>query len=137
MIIYKCDGERFSPARKCQSIYEAPSKDDKPYKWITINWSVKNELRDARLIEGNGLVHFCSRECLEFYLFKNNKADAIKKQHSLLVEAQKTITWMMENMKVDNPDLQSDSFNIPANTSEALKDYIKTMEENSEIAARF
>lgn len=131
MIIYKCDGERYSPDKKCGQTYEATSKDDKPYKWITINWSVKNELPDARLIEGNGLVHFCSRECLEFYLFKNNKADAIRKQHKLLLEAKETINWMLENMKVADPNLQSDAFNIPTNTAQQLMEYVQQFENSN------
>lgn len=126
MIIYKCDGERFHDNKKCERFYESKSKDDKPFKWITINWSVNNELPDARLIQGNGLVHFCSRECLEFYLFKNNKAYAIGKQHKLLLEAKETISWMQENLgTVTNPDLQSDAFNIPTNTLVALDEYIE------------
>lgn len=131
MIIYKCDGSRYSDNTECGNTHRATDGGDMPKRWISINGNIKNGLSDARLIEGNGLIHFCSRECLEFYLFKNNKADAIIKQHKLLLESKKTIDWMLKNMKVDDQNLQSDAFNIPTNTAEALGEYVSQFENSA------
>jgi hypothetical protein len=38
-----------------------------------------------------------------------------------LEESLETLKWMFDNMKVDNPDLKSDAFNIPANTISRLE----------------
>lgn len=123
MIIYKCDGERFSPNKKCTSTYEAISKDDKPFRWITINGSIKNDGTNSRLIEGNGLVHFCCQDCLEFYLFKYPSTLKLGEAKKLLSESYKTLKWMFENMQAINSDLQSDAFNIPMNTITELETY--------------
>lgn len=123
MIIYKCNGVRFSDDKKCTSTHEAISKDDKPLSWITIDGHIHNNGFNARLITGNGLMHFCSQECLEYYLFKEPSVLKLGKTRKLLSESYKTLKWMFENMQVVNPDLQSDAFNIPANTLSELEEY--------------
>jgi len=124
MIVFKCDGERWA-GEKCKNECEAHTVDEKPFRWISINGSIKNELPDARLIEGHGLKHFCSRECLEYFLFKNEKAHLHRQANVILRESEKTINWMLKNMKVDNQSLQSDSFNIPVNTLQSIKNHFE------------
>lgn len=121
MIIYQCDGERYSPSKKCTKTFEAKTEIDKPWQWLTISGKIKNELMDRRVIQSHGTMHFCSRECLEFYLFKNNKADAIRQQYKLLMEAAQTIESLIYSTR------QSDPINellvISANTLKAIQDY--------------
>lgn len=70
MIIYKCDGNSFSTGKKCSNEVTR----DLPDWWLTINGSIKNGLHDAHYIEANGTYHFCSRRCLENFLFKDLNA---------------------------------------------------------------
>lgn len=67
MIIYKCDGESFSTRKKCVN----EEKDELPTRWLSITGKIKNGLDDAHYIECNGTRHFCSRRCLESFLFKD------------------------------------------------------------------
>jgi hypothetical protein len=68
MILYKCDGHTFSGGRKCAN----EIKHDEPSFWLTISGSIKNGLHDSHVIEANGTMHFCSKNCLLAYLFKDN-----------------------------------------------------------------
>jgi hypothetical protein len=43
---------------------------------------------------------------------------------SLLKESRETIAWMVENMAVINPSLQSDAFNIPMNTLVQIDNFL-------------
>lgn len=67
MLVYKCDGESFSTGKKCGNEVE----NELPERWLSINGKIKNGLYDAHYIECNGLRHFCSRRCLENFLFKD------------------------------------------------------------------
>lgn len=74
MLLYKCDGESYSTRRKCSN--EVPR--DLPEWWLTFSGKIKNGLHDAHYIEANGTYHFCSRRCLENFLFKDvNPASGI------------------------------------------------------------
>lgn len=44
---------------------------------------------------------------------------------ALLNESLETIKWMFNHMKVDDSNLQSDAFNIPANTIQALETHLE------------
>lgn len=68
-------------------------------------------------------------------------------ERNILEEALKTLKWMWDNMKVADPNFQSDAFNIPANTITQIENYLsnppssvqgKTAEEkiNLEILKR-
>lgn len=50
-----------------------------------------------------------------------------EKSKTLLNESAKTIHWMMDNMRVENPSLQlqSDSFNIPSNTLREIDEFLQ------------
>lgn len=69
MLVYKCDGESYIASRKCSS----ESKDELPETWLMISGKIKNGLHDAHYLEANGTRHFCSRKCLESFLFKDVK----------------------------------------------------------------
>ena len=130
MIIYKCDGHRYEDGKKCEATYEVTGDiKETPFRWITINGSIKNDTTDAHILEANGMHHYCSRMCLEFSLFKNGQAKEIAKQGKLLKEAYTTLKWMFENMKVENPDLQSDGFNLPANTITEIETFYNIEKE--------
>lgn len=129
MLIYKCDGHRFKDGKKCENTYEVNDIKEHPFRWIVINGKIKNDSTDSHIIESNGMHHYCSRTCLEYAFFKNLNARDISKQFNLLKNAQETMRWMFDNMKVENPDLQSDGFNIPANTLTELEDYLQIHKE--------
>lgn len=124
MIVYKCDGSRYSDNFQCSSTFESKFEGDKPYKWIYFNGSIVNEKDESRLKQGNGTFHFCSRACLDFFLWKN---EDFKATRTVLKESLSALEWMFENMSVNNPELQSDSFNIPANAIEQLKKHIEKL----------
>jgi hypothetical protein len=65
MLVYKCDGESYIAGKKCTS----EARDELPTTWLLISGKIKNGLRDAHYIETNGTRHFCSRKCLENFLF--------------------------------------------------------------------
>jgi len=44
---------------------------------------------------------------------------------ALLSESLITLKWMFENMKVIDTNLQSDGFNIPANTINQIETYLE------------
>lgn len=67
MIVYKCDGKRFHGGIKCTNERE----NHLPESWITISGKIKNNHPQSHVIEFNGTVHFCSRECLELFFFKD------------------------------------------------------------------
>lgn len=67
MLIYKCDGESYTTGGKCES----ESENELPERWLVISGKIKNGLYDAHYIECNGTRHFCSRRCLENFLFKD------------------------------------------------------------------
>lgn len=67
MLVYKCDGESFSTGKKCEREVE----NELPARWLIITGNIKNGLYDAHYIECNGTRHFCSRRCLENFLFKD------------------------------------------------------------------
>lgn len=67
MLVYKCDGESFATGKKCAS----EVKNDLPEWWLLISGKIKNGLHDAHYLECNGTRHFCSRRCLENFLFKD------------------------------------------------------------------
>lgn len=67
MLVYKCDGESYSTGKKCASQVE----NDLPEWWLLISGKIKNGLNDAHYLECNGTRHFCSRRCLENFLFKD------------------------------------------------------------------
>lgn len=74
MLLYKCDGESYSTRRKCSNEVTR----DLPEWWLTFSGKIKNGLHDAHYIEANGTYHFCSKRCLENFLFKDlNAASAI------------------------------------------------------------
>jgi len=77
MIIYKCDGERFSDRRKCESVHEARTADDFPNRWLTLNSSIENGLPNSKLIKCIGTFHFCSRTCFELFIFKDEPIEKI------------------------------------------------------------
>ena len=69
MITYSCDGDQFFGNYKC------PNKEinEVPEKWMIIDAkSIINKLDNAKLNSmGNGTLHFCSKQCLNNFLFKN------------------------------------------------------------------
>lgn len=67
MLVYKCDGESYSTGKKCASQVE----NNLPEWWLLISGKIKNGLNDAHYLECNGTRHFCSRRCLENFLFKD------------------------------------------------------------------
>jgi hypothetical protein len=67
MLIYKCDGESYSTGKKCES----EAENELPTRWLSITGKIKNGLYDAHYLECNGVRHFCSRRCLENFLFKD------------------------------------------------------------------
>lgn len=67
MLVYKCDGESYSTGKKCDNEVE----DELPERWLSITGKIKNGLYDAHYLECNGTKHFCSRRCLENFLFKD------------------------------------------------------------------
>lgn len=69
MIVYKCDGDSFGGG-KCSN----EAKGDMPEWWLMISGKIKNGLHDAHYIQANGTYHFCSRNCLENFFFKNENA---------------------------------------------------------------
>ncbi len=71
MKIYKCDGHRFSDNVKCNVQTEYEDGKGCPESWITFDGKIVNNHRNRHVILSNGLKHFCSWECLYFYLFKN------------------------------------------------------------------
>lgn len=69
MITYKCDGQSYSTSKKCQN----EVNHDLPDWWLIINGKIKNGLFNAHYIEANGAYHFCSRNCLISFLFKDEE----------------------------------------------------------------
>ena len=67
MIVYKCDGESFTTGKKC----EREAEDELPDSWLMISGKIKNGLHDAHYLQTNGTRLFCSRRCLENFLFKD------------------------------------------------------------------
>ena len=67
MLVYKCDGELYSTGKKCVNEVE----NELPERWLSITGNIKNGLYNAHYIECNGVRHFCSRRCLEYFLFKD------------------------------------------------------------------
>lgn len=67
MLVYKCDGESYSTGKKCAS----EAEDELPTRWLSITGNIKNGFHDAHYLECNGMKHFCSRRCLENFLFKD------------------------------------------------------------------
>lgn len=67
MLVYKCNGQSYSTFKKCENEVE----NELPGSWLSITGKIKNGLRDAHYIECNGAWHFCSRRCLENFLFKD------------------------------------------------------------------
>jgi hypothetical protein len=67
MLVYKCDGESYSTGNKCVS----EAENEFPTRWLVISGKIKNGLHDAHYLEANGTRHFCSRRCLESFLFKD------------------------------------------------------------------
>jgi hypothetical protein len=67
MKIYKCDGETFYGSVNCSNSIER----EEPTEWITISGVVNNGLKDRKNISSGMELHFCSKECLNNYLFKN------------------------------------------------------------------
>lgn len=67
MLVYKCDGESYTTSKKCAS----EAQDELPETWLLISGKIKNGLHDAHYLETNGTRHFCSRRCLESFLFKD------------------------------------------------------------------
>jgi hypothetical protein len=67
MLVYKCDGESYATSKKCKS----EAENELPERWLTIAGRIKNGLYDAHYLECNGTRHFCSRRCLENFLFKD------------------------------------------------------------------
>lgn len=67
MIVYKCDGESFTTGKKC----EREAEDELPDSWLMISGKSKNGLHDAHYLQTNGTRLFCSRRCLENFLFKD------------------------------------------------------------------
>jgi hypothetical protein len=50
---------------------ECIQKETVPGQWITVDWHYYND-RDneyRKVVVGNGLMHFCSQQCLIDYLF--------------------------------------------------------------------
>lgn len=101
MLVYKCDGDSFSTAKKCSNEVAR----DIPEWWLTITGSIKNGLHDAHYIEANGTYHFCSRRCFETFLFKDLNAASATTGNS--------------NMNIDPRDLQ------PATQEEASAAEVK------------
>jgi hypothetical protein len=67
MLVYKCDGDSYSTGKKCGN----EAENELPERWLSISGKIKNGLYDAHYIECNGVRHFCSRRCLENFLFKD------------------------------------------------------------------
>lgn len=74
MKIYKCDGEIYSNSKCCEK-EEYDEVGGSPEKWLTIKVDfISNQLPNARLLKaGEKSLHFCSRQCLENYLFMDEK----------------------------------------------------------------
>ncbi len=76
MFIIKCNGEKFSDGEKCKSEHEVIlDPHEVPFGWILINGHIKNASRKAHLIEGNGIRHYCSQECLINSLYKDKEEE--------------------------------------------------------------
>jgi hypothetical protein len=67
MLVYKCDGESYSTGNKCK----IEVQNELPTWWLSITGKIINGLYDAHYVECNGVRHFCSRRCLENFLFKD------------------------------------------------------------------
>ncbi len=63
----------------------------------------------------------CNREMHEEKSRLNKNSFVV----SLLQDSLKTIKWMHEHMHVIDKNLQSDAFNIPANSISQLEDYLQ------------
>lgn len=68
MIAYKCDGQVYG-SKDCPTEWTGGF----PEHWLMIDGSIKNGLPDSHVITCDGGMHFCSRKCLENFLFKNEK----------------------------------------------------------------
>jgi hypothetical protein len=67
MLVYKCDGESYSTGNRCKNEVE----NELSTWWLSITGKIINGLHDAHYLECNGEKHFCSRRCLENFLFKD------------------------------------------------------------------
>lgn len=69
MITYSCDGKQFFGGYKCHK----KETNEVPKNWLIIDVNyIENKLGNKRLNSmGGGILHFCSKECLNNYLFKN------------------------------------------------------------------
>lgn len=107
MIVYKCDGKRFSNNAKCKSEYETKHADDFP-KWLTISGAIINNLPDRQSNNYNGELHFCSKTCLDFFLFKNEHTQMSIKQNVILYlnekGREKIIRIIMDNDSITEDD---------------------------------
>lgn len=122
MIIYKCDGKRFDNGKQCTNTFETRDPDDVPTTWITIG-SLRNGTNDQHACMFGSPHHFCSRQCMEFALFKNADADKIAIQPKIIKTAYEAILWMRDNMDINDESLRSDAFNIPTNAIVMIEDY--------------
>jgi hypothetical protein len=122
MIIYKCDGHKFKGDIKCLSTYESFDGKNTPFRWITFDGSIINETLDAHTIQSGGLRHFCSRECLENFLFKNDMADRIRQGMKHLKMLHETIK------KAENTDSEGECFEKLKQIAVELDEFYKPVE---------
>ena len=75
MIQILCDGVNFNTGMKCTNSRTITDMDEllkePPLGWISINGTILNNHKDRHLIHSNSMLHFCSKECLSYRLFKN------------------------------------------------------------------
>ena len=74
MKIYKCDGESYANNEKCENTTTQEIRVNSPKDWITIDVNrIENDLPENRLVAcAKNMLHFCSKKCLNNYLFKDN-----------------------------------------------------------------
>ena len=78
MRVFKCDGKRFSDGKQCVKETEYGSSQigseiEYPDHWITIRGKIVNSTNESHHLMSNCEHHFCSRQCLELFLFKDTK----------------------------------------------------------------
>lgn len=111
MLVYKCDGHLFSTRRKCSN--EVTS--DLPEWWLTISGKIKNGLHDAHYIEANGTYHFCSKGCLENFLFKDlNATSATTGNSSMNIEPNVKTEGQEEEVKAPTTETEQEQVPAPA-----------------------
>lgn len=75
LITYKCDGENSNGDNCNRQTFNTRN-------WLSIDGEkifIRNELPNRRLIEANRMddgLHFCSKECLVNWLFKDSEDDS-------------------------------------------------------------